>query len=368
MAIRDLKKKVISDTKEYLSDSGVANSNVKLVPKGTVIMSFKLSIGRTAFAGTDLYTNEAIAAFVHKRQNKIDNTYFFYGLSHWDLLETVDIAVKGATLNKAKIAKIRAILPPLPEQKKIASILSTVDEKIEAIESQIQETERLKKGLMQRLLTQGIGHTEFKDSEIGGIPKSWEVHLLDSVAQRGSGHTPNKKIPAYWNGGVKWVSLSDSFRLDNLYISETDKEISNEGIENSSAALHPPHTVVLSRDAGVGKSAITTCEMAVSQHFMAWRCSAKLDKFFLYFYLQSQKSLFERIATGTTIKTIGLGFFKKIKLALPPIEEQEKIASILLSYHDKIQLLSEKKIAHESLKKGLMQKLLTGAIRVRTES
>ncbi|MBF4370860.1 restriction endonuclease subunit S, partial [Vibrio anguillarum] len=108
----------------------------------------------------------------------------------------------------------------------------------------------------------------------------------------------------------------------------TDKEISKAGIANSSAELHPAETVVLSRDAGIGKSGVMAVPMAVSQHFIAWKCdnTEKLNSWFLYNWLQLNKAEFERQAVGSTIKTIGLPYFKKLKIAVPPYTEQKKIA------------------------------------------
>jgi type I restriction enzyme, S subunit len=108
----------------------------------------------------------------------------------------------------------------------------------------------------------------YKQTDVGVIPEDWEVTLLDSVAKRGSGHTPDKLHPDYWGGEVKWISLQDSDRLDRHYIYDTAAKITPAGIANSSAKLHPAGTLVLSRDAGVGKSAIMKVDMAVSQHFM----------------------------------------------------------------------------------------------------
>ncbi len=104
------------------------------------------------------------------------------------------------------------------------------------------------------------------------IPKGWQVNLLDDLTQRGSGHTPDKTFDEYYNGGIKWVSLADSYRLDNGLINETEIEISELGVRKSSAVIHPSGTVLMSRDAGVGKSAIMAVDMAVSQHFIVWRC------------------------------------------------------------------------------------------------
>lgn len=158
----------------------------------------------------------------------------------------------------------------------------------------------------------------------------WPTVRLDSVAIRGSGHTPSQKHPEYWDGGVKWVSLADSPALDKRYIYETAKTISPLGIRHSSAVLHPKGTVIVSRDAGVGKSAILGDDMAVSQHFIAWQCDEKrLHGEYLYQWLQSHKLEFERIAAGSTVKTIGLAYFEKLRIPLPPIDIQQEVAAIL---------------------------------------
>lgn len=197
-----------------------------------------------------------------------------------------------------------------------------------------------------------------------GVPEGWRIDLLDNVSRRGSGHTPDKKNPEYWNGGIKWVSLTDSDKLDNVYIYETDKEISELGIKNSSAVKHPAGTVILSRDAGVGKSAIIASEMAVSQHFMAWSCGNELDNYYLYYWLQLMKPEFERIAVGSTIKTIGLPYFRKPAIPLPPFAEQRKIAAILGTWDEAIALVERLIAALQRRKQGLMQRLLTGHARL----
>jgi type I restriction enzyme S subunit len=160
------------------------------------------------------------------------------------------------------------------------------------------------------------------------------------------------------------VSLADSQALDRVYLSETDKRISPQGIANSSAVLHPEGTVFVSRDASVGRSAIATRELAVSQHFIAWRCGPRLNNHFLYYFLQFHKPQFERIAVGSTIKTIGLGYFKKLKLQVPPVAEQEGIAERLLTM-DKTIWEQESTVAQlQQVKAGLLQDLLTGKVRV----
>ena len=206
--------------------------------------------------------------------------------------------------------------------------------------------------------------------DLDSIPQDWKYDLLDKFAVRCSGHTPSQSYPEYWNGGIKWISLADSRRLDSGYIFETDKEISEEGLKNSSAELHPAETVVLSRDAGIGKSAVMSAPMAVSQHFIAWKCdnTAKLHSWFLYNWLQLNKTEFERQAVGSTIKTIGLPYFKKLKIAVPPFSEQKTIAQILSTWDQAITATEQLLANSQQQKKALMQQLLTGKKRLLDEN
>lgn len=226
--------------------------------------------------------------------------------------------------------------------------------------------ERVDQGHTENAKTQKtISETKLLGTLTFKLPEDWALNSLDDLAVRGSGHTPDKKFEAYYNGGIKWVSLADSNRLDQGLISQTEIEISNLGVQNSSAIIHPAGTVLMSRDAGVGKSAIMGLDMAVSQHFIVWRCKENLlDNWYLYYWLQFNKQYFERQAVGSTIKTIGLPLFRKLKLAHPSYFEQRAIAQVL-STADAAIHATEKLIAQkEQRKKWLMQQLLTGKKRL----
>jgi type I restriction enzyme S subunit len=167
-------------------------------------------------------------------------------------------------------------------------------------------------------------------------------------------------VPSYWDGSIPWVSLADSFRLDQVTIENTVSTISALGIRNSSAVVHPAGTVILSRDAGVGKSAILGKDMAVSQHFVTWKPGNDLNGLFLYYWLQLMKCEFEMVAVGSTIKTIGMPYFRSMEILLPPKKEQDWMADAMYRYDHAI-ALAERLIAGEmKLRKGLMYQLSTG--------
>ena len=272
--------------------------------------------------------------------------------------ETADGSRKARRIHAETFLSFPIALPTLLEQQKIADCLSSVDELIAAQARNVDALKTHKKGLMQQLFPREdetqpqLRFPEFKNAG------EWEKKRLEDLSKRGSGHTPSKSDPEYYNGGIKWVSLADSKRLDNGLIFDTAIHISEKGIQNSSAVLHPAGTVLVSRDAGVGKSAIMSEPMAVSQHFIAWACNPRLlSNWFLYHLLQNFKPQFESAATGSTIKTIGLQFFVDLIFSIPALPEQQRIVHCLNSLDNLISAEAKKHEALKIHKKWLTQQL-----------
>lgn len=286
--------------------------------------------------------------------------FAFYRLSS---NEAFDYAIKSSAGTKMPrtswkdMADLEFPLPPLHEQRRIAEILSSVDEAIAATRAVIEQTRKVKQSSLAALFHRG----NWTDTE---LPARHHLKSLEDIARRGSGHTPSKKFSEYWDGGVAWVSLQDTKALDRRHIHNTAANISDLGVKNSSAEVHPAGTVFVSRDATVGKVGIMQTPMAVSQHFIAWTCGPMLDNLFLYYWLLNMKPVFERIAAGSTIKTIGLGFFKELQIALPDMATQKRIGSQMMAIDDAIDgneaSLNELKV----LKSALMSDLLTGRKRI----
>jgi type I restriction enzyme S subunit len=188
VSIRDLselKDIYISDSSEYITDEGVRRSNVKLIPQNTVLMSFKLSIGKVAISKIPLYTNEAIASFHIKDTGKLNPFYLYYVLPTLNF--DTDTAIKGKTLNKSKLNSTLVPVPQIHVQEKIADVLVSIDKTIQKNNQIIKASEILKKGMTNTLLSKGIGHKQFKKTTIGMIPMSWEVVSLNDVIKIANG-------------------------------------------------------------------------------------------------------------------------------------------------------------------------------------
>lgn len=262
---------------------------------------------------------------------------------YWVLSSSVfsvfcDLESFGSTINhlyQNVFEQFEFPAPPESEQAEIAIFLDRETAKIDAL---VAEQRRLmallkekRQAVISHAVTRGLNpDAPMKPSGIewlGDVPAHWEVSKMKWVAEMQSGHTPDKKIPAYWeNGDISWVSLNDTGYLkDNDYISETAYNITQLGIENSSARMLPAGVVVFSRDATIGRCAITTKPMAVSQHFIAWVCSESMIPEFLLLRLRSMTGELDRLTTGATLKTIGMPDVRTLVTPVPPLQEQKAI-------------------------------------------
>jgi type I restriction enzyme S subunit len=187
VAISDLHRRYISSTAERISHEGVRNSSAKLVARGSVLLSFKLTLGRTAIAGVDLYTNEAIAAL---RSESLDHLFLHYGLQSWDLLGDLDQAIKGGTLNKAKLKRIPISFPQERQvQERIASVMDAIDRAIEQAAALLAKQQLIKTGVMHDLLTCGIdAQGRIRPPGALPVPPTWTPKTLGQLAVFNGGY------------------------------------------------------------------------------------------------------------------------------------------------------------------------------------
>lgn len=280
-------------------------------------------------------------------------------------------------LGVEKLGNETVILPPLSEQQTIADYLDTktseIDELVADCEQEIELLQEYRKAVISEAVTKGLDpDAPMKNSGIewiGEIPVSWDAVRLDRVAVRKSGHTPDKKVADYWDGDIIWISLADSPRLrTNVYISESATMTTEAGIANSSAELLPAGSVLLSRDASVGLTAIAGVQLAVSQHFMAYICGQGLSNKFLRFVFLGMHQEFEKLSMGSTIPTIGLPLVRKFTIPYPPREDQNKIVDYL---NHKVSNIDELISANEQMadklreyRRSLISEAVTGKFKV----
>jgi type I restriction enzyme S subunit len=281
--------------------------------------------------------------------------------------------------NYSEMRNITLAMPPLEEQEAIASFLDRETAKIDALVAEqrrlIELLKEKRQAVISHAVTKGLNpDAPMKPSGsnwIGEVPAHWEVKRVKQVAVMESGHTPDKKVEAYWeDGSIHWVSLNDTGYLkDHDYISETAYQVTEAGIANSSAHILPAGAVVFSRDATIGRCAITTRPMAVSQHFIAWICGDQLYPEFLLLRLKSMGQELDSMTTGATVKTIGMPEVRTLLTPVPPLDEQKCIAQWVEIERQKIDQLIEETDKALSLllerRSALISAAVTGQIDVR---
>ena len=350
----------------------------KILNKNDLVMVLNDKTSTGDIIGSSILIEESDKYIYNQRSERLICKNNIYPKFAWQLLNSkyfrkkiVSLSQGGTQIyiNFPVIKKINFYLPPIEEQKKIADILSTVDKKIAFVEENINATEELKKGLMQKLLTEGIGHTEFKDSELGRIPESWELKRLNSVCNKitdGSHFSPiANKNTGFYIATVKDMLLN-TFNINTCtHIGENDfKLLEANGCKPENG------DILFSKDGTIGKTFVYK-DMEIPLVLLSSIAIIKpiykvLDSSFTMHVLKSNifyKQL-NGLSSGSALKRVVLKAIKEIRIPLPALEEQKQIAEILSTVDKKLENLKEKKQSFEELKKGLMQKLLTGEVRV----
>ena len=212
-------------------------------------------------------------------------------------------------------------------------------------------------------------YPKYKDSGVmwlGAIPAHWRAMPIRLAARLESGHTPSRSHPEWWQDcTVPWISLADVWQIRENgadYIHETKEMVSKLGLANSSARVLPKGTVVLSRTASVGFSAIMGVDMATTQDFANWVCGEGLLPEFLLYVLRSMSGEFRRLMMGSTHNTIYMPDIQSLRFALPPIEEQSTIAGFIEHEAAKIDALVEEQKRLIELLKEKRQAVISQAV------
>ena len=328
-------KSLVDSTAKRVSRQGLESKGLEVFPAGSLLYSIYASLGKVAILGTDAAFNQALLAIIPDKSVVAQSFLRYWLESLEEHLAYYSSSNTQANLNAGKVLSFPVVLPSIDEQSSIASFLDHETAKIDAL---IAEQQRLiellqekRQAVISHAVTKGLNpDAPMKDTGVewlGEMPEHWEIKRMKHVARMESGHTPDRKVDAYWKDcDIPWVSLNDTGYLkDNDYICETAYSINALGISNSSARLLPERVVVFSRDATIGRCAITTRPMAVSQHFIAWVCGPELIPEYLLLRLRSMTAELDRLTAGATLKTIGMPDVRTLVTPLPPLSEQVAI-------------------------------------------
>jgi type I restriction enzyme S subunit len=348
----------------------IKTMKLKVYPVGTVLCSCSARLGVCTIAGRPLVSNQTFIGLVPN--TSISSEFLYYRMqSHAEDLQKLSSGTTIAYLPREKFEEFPVLIPPLPEQQKITAILSTVDDVIEKTRAQIDKLKNLKTGMMQELLTKGIGHSEFKDSPLGKVPKNWEVETLINLSLNGISNgvfNDPKKV----GSGYKIINVFDMYQRFGVDVSSLklvnieQSEFLRNKVEYGDV-FFTRSSLKLEGIAYCNINLSTDDDLTYDGHLMRVRPNQNRvnPKYLAYFCLSNHaRKFFMSAAKHSTMTTIGQADIAPLIVLLPPLDEQKRIVSFIDSVESKINVIHQKLSRLNNLKKALMQDLLTGSVRV----
>ncbi|PLR33798.1 restriction endonuclease subunit S [Chimaeribacter coloradensis] len=373
--ISDLKDKFISSTAKFISDKAAKEASMDITPKGSLLYSFKLSVGAVSFAGCDLYTNEAIASFLSHAQLPL--SYLYYALPIF-IIENASTNIYGAKiLNQELIKNSFLLAPPHGEAEKVANFLDHEIAKIDnLIEKQQQLIELLKEkrqAVISHAVTKGLNpDVPMKDSGVewlGDVPEYWRLSSLGYYATLNTGATPDRSNSNYWDGDVHWIKTGE-VNYDVIFSSE--EKITTSAVKNTSVRISPPGTLLMAMyGQGItrGRVAILGVNATYNQACVAISSGTMMSNAYLRFYFIAGYHAIRDGGNETSQMNLNADLVRKFKVLIPPLPEQNDIVNYLdfeLSKIDTILKRADSVITlMQERRTALISAAVTGKIDVR---
>lgn len=345
--------KYIYDTKEGITDEGVENSGIRLVPKGTVIMSFKLSIGKTAITSEDMYTNEAIMAFLDKGVHNIDTDYLYHLLSNTQWLEGTNKAVMGLTLNKATLSQHIINVPSIDEQRHVAKMLDSIDNLINLRRTELTKLDELVKARFVEMF-----------GDLADPACKWEkCRLVDACVNSddikcGPFGTQLGKEEYTEEGVAVWEipQINSEFKTFPTHF------VTEKKAKELEAYSIIPGDIAMSRKGNVGRCAVfpSTLEIGII-HSDVLRIRLDETKAFPEFMMRQLhysgdiQHQIELVSSGAIMAGINVTKLKQIFVYLPPINLQDEFVATVAQVDKSKDAVQRGLDKLETLKKALMQ-------------
>jgi type I restriction enzyme S subunit len=326
------------------------------------------------------------AYYVTPNTPKLDLKFFYY-LTKYIGLNHLKDGTSNPSLSRDTFSAQLLPFPPLDDQKAIAHILGTLDDKIELNQQMNHTLESIARALFKSWFinfdpvrakmdgrqpagmdaeTAAVFPAEFEDSAIGKIPKGWEVKSIGDVVKAVGGATPSTSEPAYWEGGtIHWSTPKDLAPLSSPVLLDTERRITEQGLQKISSGLLPKGTLLLSSRAPIGYLAIAEIPLAINQGYIAMVCDQELSNHYVLRWAQINMDIIEGRANGTTFMEISKKNFRPIPILIPSQQVLEVFANQAELLHQQVVNNLYQNTSLISIRNTLLPKLLSSEIRVK---
>ena len=346
-------RKYVSTFENTYSEAGLAQS--KLWPKGTLCITIAANIAELAILGFDACFPDSVLGFIPD-ETRSDLDFVYYTLTHFQKqLKHIGEGSVQDNINLGTFEDIEFPFPSLTEQKAIASVLSSLDDKIDLLHRQNKTLE-------------AMAETLFRQWFIEEAKEDWEEKTIGDIFTIKGGGTPSTKEPSYWDGGIAWTSPRDLSTAKSLYMFSTERTITELGLTKVSSGLLPVGTLLMSSRAPIGYLALTDIEVAVNQGYIAILKHDLYSNEFMYLWCKANMELIKNSGNGSVFQEISTASFRERPFVWPPEPRLKEFNDRCIKWFSKIKLNTKQIQTLENLRDTLLPKLMSGEVRVQYQT
>ena len=357
-----LRSSNIQDGHLALDDNVYVDSRIpeeKMIQEGDILVCVRN--GSSALIGKSCVlpamSHTTFGAFMSVLRG--DTTGYIAKVFESDIVQEQVRGRSNATINqitKKDFKSITVTMPDESEQKAIASVLSSFDSYITDLAELIGKKRAIRDGALEDLVS--------GRSRLTGYTDEWRKTTIGACAEILQGGTPSTTNSRFWGGSVIWVTPSEITKLPTMYIDDSERKITEEGVQNSSARLLPAGTILLCTRATIGDLAIARRPMTTNQGFKNLVCNPDVHNIFFAYLLRTLKPIMLSLAIGTTFLEISKRNLSSIEISVPNYPEQKAIADVLTAMDKEIKDLEDERDKMIQIREGAMDDLLTGRVRL----
>lgn len=335
-----------------ITEQGLKSCSTQLVPAHTVLFSSRAPIGYIAIAGQDVCTNQGFKSVVPNERT--DYMFLYYLLKYSkDKIENLGSGTTFKEISGSTMRGIEVFVPEaVEEQRRIASILSMLDDKIE---KNIAVNENLEQQ----------AQAFFQESFIDNADPKWVIGTISDLGAVVGGSTPSKSKPEYYTEtGIAWITPKDLSINKSKFISHGENDITELGLQNSSATIMPEGTVLFSSRAPIGYIAIAAGEVTTNQGFKSIVPKPEIGTAFVYYFLKHNLPTIEGMASGSTFKEVSGSTMKGVPAVIPDADTIARFNDFCASIFAQQRILEEQNQSLVALRDTLLPKLMSGELDV----
>jgi type I restriction enzyme S subunit len=357
---------------DRLSEEDFIKWTRRVTPKtGDLVFSYETRLGEAALIPNGLQCclgrRMGLLRFDTTKVNPQFMLYAYLGPEFQQTIRTRTI--HGSTVDRIPLIELPDFpisIPNLPTQRRIAAILSALDDKIELN----RQTNATLEAMAQVIFKEWFvdfrfpGATgEMQESELGMIPQGWHVCKLGDIVEVNGGTTPNTKEEKYWNGEFYWATPKDLSNLHSPILLNTERKITSDGVSQISSGILPKGTLLLSSRAPIGYLAITDIPVSINQGFIAIN-ARKTSNLFMLHWLKNNMENVESRANGSTFLEISKSSFREINLTIPTLNTIKTFDSVVSPIFEQMKINEQQSVTLARIRDSLLSKLMSGEIEV----